>query len=153
VSKIIDIKLKPNEAFDESRLNAIAESKKGNNSFYRINKRSIDARKREPVVNVQLEYFDSNPPPLISYEKPQKSVADKDSVIIVGAGPAGMFAALRLIELGIKPILIDRGKDVRARRRDIANINKKHIVDEDSNYCFGDGGAGTYSDGKLYTRA
>jgi len=154
LTKTLDIKLKPEEAFDDSRLEAIANSKKGKNSFYRIKKRSIDARKKEPVVNIQLEYYDSDLPPLISYEKPQKTVSDdSERVIIVGAGPAGMFAALRLIELGIKPILIDRGKDVRARRRDIANINKKHIVDEDSNYCFGEGGAGTYSDGKLYTRS
>ena len=72
---------------------------------------------------------------------------------IIGAGPAGLFAALRCLELGIKPILIDRGKDVKARRRDLANINKNHLVNPESNYCFGEGGAGTYSDGKLYTRS
>ena len=73
--------------------------------------------------------------------------------IVVGAGPAGLFAALRLIELGIKPIVLERGSDVRARRRDLAAINKDHIVNPESNYCFGEGGAGTYSDGKLYTRS
>jgi uncharacterized FAD-dependent dehydrogenase len=71
----------------------------------------------------------------------------------VGAGPAGLFAALQLLELGIKPIILERGKDVRARRRDLAILNKEGIVNEDSNYCFGEGGAGTYSDGKLYTRS
>jgi uncharacterized FAD-dependent dehydrogenase len=82
-----------------------------------------------------------------------QSVANQQAVIIVGAGPAGLFAALRLIELGIKPIVIERGGDVRARRRDLAAINKNHIVNPESNYCFGEGGAGTYSDGKLYTRS
>jgi uncharacterized FAD-dependent dehydrogenase len=77
----------------------------------------------------------------------------KQEVIIVGAGPAGLFAALQLIELGLKPIVIERGKDVRGRRRDLKAINVDHIVNEDSNYCFGEGGAGTYSDGKLYTRS
>ena len=74
-------------------------------------------------------------------------------MIIVGAGPAGLFAALKFLERGIKPIIIERGKDVRSRRKDLANITKNHIVNEDSNYCFGEGGAGTYSDGKLYTRS
>src|SRR5213075_1516037 len=80
-------------------------------------------------------------------------VHHKRSAIIAGAGPAGLFAALRLIELGIKPIIIERGKDVKSRRRDLAAINKLHVVNPDSNYCFGEGGAGTYSDGKLYTRS
>jgi len=74
-------------------------------------------------------------------------------VLVIGAGPAGLFAALRCLELGIKPIIIERGKDVQSRRRDLAAINKEHIVNPESNYCFGEGGAGTYSDGKLYTRS
>ena len=81
------------------------------------------------------------------------ATGNAEQIIIVGAGPAGMFAALRAIELGVKPILIERGNDVRARRRDLAAINKDHIVNPESNYCFGEGGAGTYSDGKLYTRS
>uniref|UniRef100_UPI0025C646B4 NAD(P)/FAD-dependent oxidoreductase n=1 Tax=Cecembia sp. TaxID=1898110 RepID=UPI0025C646B4 len=85
--------------------------------------------------------------------KAYQNVSNKDQLIVIGAGPAGLFAALRAIELGIKPILIERGKDVRARRRDLAAINKEHIVNPESNYCFGEGGAGTYSDGKLYTRS
>ena len=74
-------------------------------------------------------------------------------VIIVGAGPAGLFAALRLMELGIRPVIIERGRDVSSRKKDIARISREHVVDPDSNYCFGEGGAGTYSDGKLYTRS
>jgi uncharacterized FAD-dependent dehydrogenase len=77
----------------------------------------------------------------------------KKSVIIIGAGPAGLFAALKLIELGIKPVLLERGKDVKARRRDLAMLNKEGEINAESNYCFGEGGAGTYSDGKLYTRS
>jgi uncharacterized FAD-dependent dehydrogenase len=87
------------------------------------------------------------------YKFDYHNVSSAESVIIVGAGPAGLFAALRLIESGIKPIVIERGKDVQSRRRDIAAINRDHIVNSDSNYCFGEGGAGTYSDGKLYTRS
>src|SRR5690606_5654272 len=85
--------------------------------------------------------------------KNYEDVRHKPSVIIVGSGPAGLFAALRLIEFGVKPIILERGADVQARRRDLAAINKEHIVNPDSNYCFGEGGAGTYSDGKLYTRS
>lgn len=119
----------------------------------RVRKRSIDAR-GGVRVHLQVEvYLDELPPaeaPIVSAYHP---VTGDRRVIIVGAGPAGMFAALRLIELGIKPVLVERGKDVQARRRDLAAIHKQGIVDPDSNYCFGEGGAGTYSDGKLYTRA
>lgn len=117
-------------------------------------KRSIDARGRQVKVNVEAEVFiDKKPTPLIAYQRNYKNVSHAPQAIIIGAGPAGMFAALRLIELGVKPILIERGKDVRARRRDLAAINKEHLVNPESNYCFGEGGAGTYSDGKLYTRS
>jgi len=117
-------------------------------------KQSIDARSRQVKVNVSVDiYADEAPPSLISYQKKYPDVSQKPTVIIVGCGPAGMFAALRLVELGYKPILLERGKDVRARRRDLAAINKDHIVNPESNYCFGEGGAGTYSDGKLYTRS
>lgn len=117
-------------------------------------KRSIDARSRNIKVNLKLEVYVNEPlptPPDYRVEYPNSS--GKTPVIVVGAGPAGLFAALRLIELGKKPILIERGKDVKARRRDLAAINKEHIVNPNSNYCFGEGGAGTYSDGKLYTRS
>jgi uncharacterized protein len=99
-------------------------------------------------------YLNEAAPQLISYDISKlKPVNQNKTAIIIGAGPAGLFAALRLIELGIKPIIIERGKDVRARRRDLAAINKDHVVNPESNYCFGEGGAGTYSDGKLYTRS
>ena len=115
---------------------------------------SIDARHGNIRVNVAAEVFvDETPPPIIAYQKHYPDVRQRPAAIVVGAGPAGMFAALRLIELNIKPILIERGKDVRARRRDLAAINKDHVVNPESNYCFGEGGAGTYSDGKLYTRS
>ncbi len=120
----------------------------------RKRRQSIDARNRQIRVQVEAEVFSGEtPPPLIQYQKPQTDVSLAPQAIVVGAGPAGLFAALRLIELGIKPIVLERGSDVRARRRDLAAINKDHIVNPESNYCFGEGGAGTYSDGKLYTRS
>jgi uncharacterized FAD-dependent dehydrogenase len=120
-----------------------------------ILKRSIDARQKAVKFNLKVtiymvgESIQEHKIQLPEY----KNVANAQEVIVVGAGPAGLFAALQLIELGLKPIIIERGKDVRGRRRDLKAINVDHIVDEDSNYCFGEGGAGTYSDGKLYTRS
>lgn len=120
----------------------------------RKKRQSIDARNRQVWVKVDTEvYIDETPPPLIAYQKPQHDVRQAPAAIVVGAGPAGLFAALRLIEHGIRPIVVERGSDVRARRRDLAAINKDHVVNPESNYCFGEGGAGTYSDGKLYTRS
>lgn len=120
----------------------------------RKTKQSIDARSRQVKVNVSVDVFvNETPPPAIAYQKDYPDVSQKPTVVVVGCGPAGMFAALRLIELGYKPIVLERGKDVRARRRDLAAINKDHVVNPESNYCFGEGGAGTYSDGKLYTRS
>ncbi len=117
-------------------------------------RRSIDARSRYVKINIAVEvYIQETPPPLLAFDKPYKDVHQKDAAIVVGCGPAGLFAALRLIELGIKPIVLERGKDVRARRRDLATLTKQHLVNPESNYCFGEGGAGTYSDGKLYTRS
>ncbi|WNM20286.1 NAD(P)/FAD-dependent oxidoreductase [Flavobacterium capsici] len=118
-------------------------------------KRSIDARQKAVKINIKAKvYFtgeDFTEAPIALPEYP--NVSNAQEVIIIGAGPAGLFAALQLIELGLKPIVIERGKDVRGRRRDLKAINIDHIVNEDSNYCFGEGGAGTYSDGKLYTRS
>ncbi|WP_375562929.1 NAD(P)/FAD-dependent oxidoreductase [Bernardetia sp. OM2101] len=120
----------------------------------RQTRRSLDARQRDLKVNVWAEVFiNEKATPTISYTREYPNVKNAPQAIIVGAGPAGMFAALRLVELGIKPILIERGKDVKKRVSDIAAISRRHIVNPDSNYCFGEGGAGTYSDGKLYTRA
>ena len=121
---------------------------------FRIERRSIDARKKQVRINLEIQIEDR---PLgvdfVEYKPTDRQVQDRPQVVIVGSGPAGLFAALKAIELGYKPIILERGKDVRARRRDLAAINKEEVVNPDSNYCFGEGGAGTYSDGKLYTRS
>lgn len=122
---------------------------------YQVIKQSIDARGRQPWIMLTILVFINEP----FHERTIKKLLLQDvskanhKVIIVGAGPAGLFAALKLIEQGIKPIILERGKDVRSRRRDLAVLNKQGIVNSESNYCFGEGGAGTYSDGKLYTRS
>lgn len=120
-----------------------------------ILKRSIDARQKAIKMNLKVMiYFHEDEFIDKKIKLPDyKYVSNAQEVIVVGAGPAGLFAALQLIELGLKPIVIERGKDIRGRRRDLKAINVDHIVNEDSNYCFGEGGAGTYSDGKLYTRS
>ena len=115
-------------------------------------RRSIDARRKQPVYRIMTEIYVNEEP--VNEEKiAYKPAKAGGKAIIVGCGPAGMFGALRLIELGIKPIIIERGKDVQTRRKDLRAIQQDHIVNPDSNYCFGEGGAGTYSDGKLYTRS
>lgn len=119
-----------------------------------IRRRSIDARSRHPVIDMRAviyaeEKYHEKPIELPSYP----DVSSKEEVLVIGAGPAGLFAALKLIELGMKPVILERGKDVKARIKDLKGINVDHIVNPDSNYCFGEGGAGTYSDGKLYTRS
>jgi uncharacterized FAD-dependent dehydrogenase len=120
---------------------------------FKILKRSIDARSRKVVYRMQVRAFINED--YISDEQTFKypKVSDDKKVIIVGAGPAGLFAALQCLENGLKPIVVERGKDVKQRRRDLAAINKQGIVNTESNYCYGEGGAGTYSDGKLYTRS
>src|SRR5690606_35411855 len=155
---IKEIILTPEEAFGEGRFITSVYQKLGirqdGDQWVRPIKRSVDARGKNVVVRVQCEIIPaSEKKPLITYTKNYEDVRHKPSVIIVGSGPAGLFAALRLIEFGVKPIILERGADVQARRRDLAAINKEHIVNPDSNYCFGEGGAGTYSDGKLYTRS
>ncbi|MBN2668039.1 MAG: NAD(P)/FAD-dependent oxidoreductase [Bacteroidales bacterium] len=118
-----------------------------------IEKKSIDARKKDVKINVWLKVYIDESLPEKTFDYHYLNVTDKTPVLVVGAGPAGLFAALRLIELGFKPIVIERGKTVSERKRDLAKINRSHIVDPDSNYAFGEGGAGTFSDGKLYTRS
>lgn len=116
-------------------------------------RRSIDARSKNPVYRVKVIVYIKEKPVQLYSKINFKPVCPDSKVIIVGFGPAGMFASLRLIELGIKPIVVERGKDVQSRRRDLRSIQQEGIVNPDSNYCFGEGGAGTYSDGKLYTRS
>ena len=122
---------------------------------YHLLKKSIDARGKTVWVNLTVNAFIKEP----FYQRPLQQFNFKDvsnsskKVIIIGGGPAGIFAALQLIERGVKPIILERGKEVRARRRDLAKLNKEGIINPESNYCFGEGGAGTYSDGKLYTRS
>ncbi|MVN23512.1 NAD(P)/FAD-dependent oxidoreductase [Mucilaginibacter arboris] len=147
----------PQEREDELALKKIASSKLKLNinriSAVKTLKRSIDARGKQVLYRLQIEvYVDENPSAKI-FSVDYKNVHDAKPIIIVGAGPAGLFAALRCIELGLKPIIIERGKNVKERRRDLAVLNKEGIVNPESNYCFGEGGAGTYSDGKLYTRS
>lgn len=120
----------------------------------RVLRKSVDSRQKNIKVHMEFEVFVGEVPPQNS-QAPFlfRDVSKRDEVLIIGAGPAGLFAALRLIELGMKPVILERGKEISARKRDIALINREHIIDPDSNYCFGEGGAGTFSDGKLYTRS
>ncbi len=158
MSKILQFVLPPEIALNEEafRLHVLKKlgAKPSDEVIIRKTKQSIDARSKNIKINIQVEIFTNEAPTtLLQLSNEYQEVSAKPAAIIVGCGPAGMFAALRLIELGIKPIILERGKDVRARRRDLADINKKHLVNPESNYCFGEGGAGTYSDGKLYTRS
>jgi uncharacterized FAD-dependent dehydrogenase len=159
MKKQLSLRLKPSEAVDSSFIDQLiaTEAGTGKNSVsgYTILKRSIDARSRQVYINLSIEAYINEP-----YHSRKKTIIQfpdvshaKEKVIIVGAGPAGLFAALQLIEHGIQPIILERGKDVKSRRRDLAILNKEGIIDPESNYCFGEGGAGTYSDGKLYTRS
>lgn len=159
MQKIISLKLLPSEAVDDSTIkNYIAEAtseKKSAVTGFNILKHSIDARSRQVWINISVQSFINEPfqsrkLQQFNFHDVRKSTR---KAIIIGAGPAGLFAALKLLESGIKPIILERGKDVKARRRDLAVLNKQGVVNPESNYCFGEGGAGTYSDGKLYTRS
>ncbi|UAY52579.1 NAD(P)/FAD-dependent oxidoreductase [Ferruginibacter albus] len=152
-------KLLPSEAANNDVVKTLiaktAGKKEKSITGFFIEKRSIDARSKTIWINLTVNAFIDEPyqqRPSLPFNFKDVHSADK-KVIIVGAGPAGLFAALQLIELGIQPIILERGKEVRARRRDLAALNKEGIVNSESNYCFGEGGAGTYSDGKLYTRS
>lgn len=120
---------------------------------FHIRKRSIDARSKRVCFRVRVTFFIDEKPVIEYFSSELKQASNEKRIIIIGAGPAGLFAAYRCIELGLKPIIIERGKEVQERRRDLAKINREGIVNPESNYCFGEGGAGTYSDGKLYTRS
>lgn len=156
--KQVRLNLNPAAAADEAAIRKIAASLAGVDqseiSSLVILKRSVDARKKNIRVNLTVEIItgEDTGVPAISPFIPV-DVTHSREVIIVGAGPAGLFAALRLIELGLRPVIIERGRDVSSRKKDIARISREQKVDPDSNYCFGEGGAGTYSDGKLYTRS
>ena len=120
----------------------------------RILKRSVDARQRQIFVNLKVRVYVNELPQDDAYVKTDyPNVEGRPQVVVVGAGPGGLFAALRLIELGLRPIVLERGKNVHDRKLDLANITRTQKVDSESNYCFGEGGAGAYSDGKLYTRS
>ena len=155
----VTIKLLPHEAENQSIIKEIIAAsfsiQTSSITGFHIIKKSYDARNKTVYVNLTLLAFVNEP----FHQHTIQSIVFKDvtnakhRVIIIGAGPAGLFAALSFIEKGIKPIILERGKDVRSRRRDLAILNKEGIINTESNYCFGEGGAGTYSDGKLYTRS
>src|SRR6186713_2734516 len=159
MKKQLTLKVKPSEAADDNYLKKIVAVEAGckvpDITGYSILRKSIDARSRQVYVNLSIEAFIKEPYHHRSFNKIDFGDVShsKKRVIIIGAGPAGLFASLQLIEKGIKPIILERGKDVKSRRRDLAIMNKKGVVNPESNYCFGEGGAGTYSDGKLYTRS
>ena len=152
------IRVLPEVAANEQRLIDYLVKEKGLNkkeiNATRILKRSIDARQRTIFVNLTVRAYVNEVPKDDEYQSTEyRNVEGSPQVIVVGAGPGGLFAALRLIELGLRPIVVERGKDVRERKKDLAQISRTQSVDSESNYSFGEGGAGAYSDGKLYTRS
>ena len=148
----------PQVAANEQAIIAYVADEKGLNprqiNAIRVLKRSIDARQRTVFINLKVRVYINEMPANDEYQPTHyENVADKPQVVVVGAGPGGLFAALRLIELGFRPVVVERGKNVRDRKKDLAQISREHTVNPESNYSFGEGGAGAYSDGKLYTRS
>ena len=155
MTREINLRILPQEAYNEQSIMAYLQQKEGIRAqAIRVLKRSIDARQRTIYVNLTVRvYMNEEPEELLFTPIEYHDVSDAPQVIVVGAGPGGLFAALRLIELGLRPIVIERGKDVHERKKDLARIRPEQRVDPESNYSFGEGGAGAYSDGKLYTRS
>ena len=155
--KETELTIYPNKLNDNPIYKTLAAKKLGVNEneikAVKVLRRSIDARGRRPVYKVKVAVYINEEPKELRDKINFKHVRGTKKIIIVGSGPAGLFAALRLLELGIKPIILERGKDVRERRKDLKLIQQEGTVNSNSNYCFGEGGAGTYSDGKLYTRS
>lgn len=154
----VNLRVSPETAADEQQLAAAIQQEASQQQLtfenYQIISRSVDARHKPAVMQLRvLLWQGATPPEAKTQKRVFQKVNDKHQVAIIGAGPAGLYAALKLLEYGIKPVVFERGKDVRERRRDLAAINKEQTVNPESNYCFGEGGAGTYSDGKLYTRS
>ena len=155
MTRELSLRILPQEAYNEQSIMAHLQQKEGIKAqAIRVLKRSIDARQRTIYVNLTVRiYVNEEPEELLYTPVEYHDVSDRPEVIVVGAGPGGLFAALRLIELGMRPIVIERGKDVHERKKDLARIRPEQCVDPESNYSFGEGGAGAYSDGKLYTRS
>ena len=155
MTREINLRILPQEAYNEQSIMAYLQKNEGIKvQAIRVLKRSIDARQRTIYVNLTIRiYINEEPEELLFTPIEYHDVSDAPQVIVVGAGPGGLFAALRLIELGLRPIVIERGKDVHERKKDLARIRPEQRVDPESNYSFGEGGAGAYSDGKLYTRS
>ena len=156
--KEYSIRVRPHQAVNEATIKDYLAHEEGlemkSMTHVRVLKRSIDARQRTIFVNLKVRVYINEEPTDDEYVKTEyRDVSSAPQVIVVGAGPGGLFAALRLIELGLKPVVLERGKDVHERKKDLALIARTQLVDEESNYCFGEGGAGAYSDGKLYTRS
>lgn len=155
--KTIEVRITPEEIDNPIAIKKALMAKYGpcdEETFsYRVLKRSIDGRSREPLFSIRAEVVEGTLPEPPAFRPFEPNPLTGKEVLVVGAGPSGYFAALRLLELGIKPVILERGKDVKARRFDLKKIYSEGLIDPHSNYCFGEGGAGTYSDGKLYTRA
>ena len=154
----LQLRLLPQQAVDEQSIKEYVAREQGTDirtlRHIRVLKRSIDARQRTIYVNLKVRIYINEDPDDEAFARViYNNVEKRPAVVVVGAGPGGLFAALRLIELGLRPIVVERGKDVHERKKDLSLITKTQKVDAESNYCFGEGGAGAYSDGKLYTRS